>query len=41
VLLMSGYAGNDAPLLAGKEPLLVKPFRADSLLERVRGLLDG
>ncbi len=41
VLLMSGYAGNDAPLLAGKEPLLVKPFRADSLLERVRALLEG
>ena len=40
VLLMSGYAGNDAPLLAGKEPLLVKPFRADSLLERVRALLE-
>ncbi len=41
VLLMSGYAGNDAPLRAGAEPLLVKPFAPDTLLERVRGLLEG
>ncbi len=41
VLLMSGYAGNDAPLRAGAEPLLVKPFAPDTLLDRVRGLLEG
>ena len=41
ILLMSGYAGNDAPLRAGTEPLLVKPFAPDTLLERVRGLIEG
>ena len=41
VLLMSGYAGNDAPLRAGAEPLLVKPFAPDTLLERVRTLLEA
>ncbi len=41
VLLMSGYAGTDAPSRAGAEPLLVKPFAPDMLLQRVRGLLDA
>ncbi len=40
VLLMSGYAGADAPALTGSQPLLIKPFTPDALLERVRGLLD-
>ena len=41
VLLMSGYAGHNAPPLADAEPLLVKPFAPDSLLDRVRTLLEG
>ena len=41
ILLMSGYAGNDAPLRAGVEPLLVKPFAPDMLLDRVRSLLEA
>ncbi|MBA2935428.1 response regulator [Sphingomonas sp. CGMCC 1.13654] len=39
VLLMSGYAGADTSERAGREPLLVKPFTPDALLERVRALL--
>jgi len=40
VLLMSGYAGSDAPH-AGAKPLLVKPFAPDTLLTRVRLLLEA
>jgi signal transduction histidine kinase/CheY-like chemotaxis protein len=39
VLLMSGYAGADAPTEG--EPLLVKPFTPGALLDRVRALLDA
>jgi CheY-like chemotaxis protein/nitrogen-specific signal transduction histidine kinase len=41
ILLMSGYAGAGAPVDAGGEPLLVKPFTPDALLARVRILLDA
>lgn len=41
VLLMSGYAGADAPARAGREPLLFKPFTPDALLERVNALLTA
>ncbi|PXA86145.1 hybrid sensor histidine kinase/response regulator [Nostoc sp. 3335mG] len=39
ILLMSGYAGADAATRPGREPLLVKPFTPDALLDRVRALL--
>ena len=39
MLLMSGYAGADASSRPGREPLLVKPFTPDALLDRVRALL--
>ena len=41
MLLMSGYAGADASTRPGREPLLVKPFTPDALLERVRALLSA
>ncbi|HEY0314996.1 MAG TPA: ATP-binding protein [Sphingomonas sp.] len=39
MLLMSGYVGSGAPDRPGREPLLIKPFTPDALLERVRALL--
>jgi signal transduction histidine kinase/CheY-like chemotaxis protein len=39
MLLMSGYAGADASAGRGREPLLVKPFTPDALLDRVKALL--
>jgi CheY-like chemotaxis protein len=44
VLVMSGYAlGRDEAerALLAAEPLLAKPFTAESLLAAVRGALDG
>ncbi len=41
ILLMSGYAGADATVQSGSEALLVKPFTTDTLLARVRVMLDA
>jgi nitrogen-specific signal transduction histidine kinase len=40
VIFMSGYAGEELDL-EGEVDLLVKPFDRESLLERVRSMLDG
>ena len=40
VLLMSGYPERFDPHLKGEIPLMRKPFTAEALLKRIRGILD-